>query len=113
MGFMAAAPALWGGIMAGAGTAAGGTIGSILSSRGQTKAAKYQTDYANRAAELEAKSAQDALSFAREQEAERKKEWEATRDLNYGIWRAREANLRPFRSFGMGAIGQLAQPIPR
>lgn len=77
------------------------------------KSARLQTDAANRAGELEAAGASDALSFAKQQEAARQKEWQAAQDLNYTIWARRQRNLQPFVNFGTGALTQLGQPIPR
>lgn len=85
--------------------------GAALSSRGMRKASDAQTSAANRAAELEAKSASDALTFQREQEEQRRKEWQATQDRNFGLWQAREGELQPYRAFGRGALAQLAQPL--
>jgi hypothetical protein len=106
-----------------AGVSAGATVyGAKKSSAAAKASAKYQTDTANYAADLEAKSSADALAFAREQEAQRHKEFAATQDRNYALWLSdqdreqqrydtRRADLAPYRALGAGSIGQLAKPI--
>lgn len=108
---------------AGAGTAAGASIyASKKNSKAAEAAAKYQRDQANYGADLEAKSAADALAFAKEQEAARHSEYLSTQDRNKQIYDAelardddryntRQANLAPYRAFGVGSIGQLMRPL--
>ena len=94
-----------------------GSIANVYGGKQAQKAQRYATDAAvaaqNRAADLEAKSAQDALAFAREQETARQKEWQSTQDRNYALWLQQRRDLSPYRRLGTGAIGQLAMPIPR
>ena len=115
-------------IVAAAAIAAAGTVGSSVyaarsGARGARQAADAQTRAANYGADLEAKAAEQALVFAKEQEAARQREWQAAQDRNRAIYdteQAREqgryddlqARLAPYRRFGRNAIGQMGRPIP-
>lgn len=96
-----------------AGAAAGGTVAAgYMQGRGARQAANVQTAAANRAAELEAQSAREALAFAKEQEDTRRREWQSTQDRNFQLWQGREAQLQPYRDFGAGSLAQLSRPRP-
>lgn len=110
-------------IIGAVGTGAATAIGARSSSRSAQRAADYQTQQARYAADLEAKASADALAFAKEQEAQRQKEWMLTQDRNRAIYDAevgrddqryqtRQNNLAPYRQFGAGSLGQLMRPIP-
>lgn len=105
-------PPAVGAAIAGAATAGASIYGANKSASSSDRATRASVDAANRAAELEAKSAQDALDFAKTQEATRKAEWEATQQRNFEQYLAQQARLAPWRRLGVGSIGQLAQPIP-
>lgn len=105
-----------------------GAVGSIYGSKKQShaieQAARYQQQSANYAADLEAKSTAAALEFAKQQEAQRAKEnadiqarnkaiYDAEQAREQGRYDTRQGQLAPFRQFGYGSLGQLAQPIPR
>lgn len=97
-----------------AGVAGGASIyGAHRASRSSDRAAQYQTQQANYAADLEAKAQAEALAFLKEQEAARRREWQMTQDRNYQLYQEREERLSPYRRFGAGAIAQMGQPIPR
>jgi hypothetical protein len=102
------------GIAIGAGI---GALGSIFSGKSQSNAAKdasrRQAQSSRYAADLEAKAAQDSLSFLREQEATRQREWEQAQQQNFGLWQQRENQLMPARRLGWGSIAQMAMPIPK
>lgn len=117
-----AVPLIIGGASAAA--SAGASIyASKKNSSAANSAARYQTESANYAADLEAKSAERALAFAKEQEAARQKEWAETQARNKAIYDAEmardqgryddlQSRLAPYRQFGAGSLGQLARPIP-
>jgi hypothetical protein len=108
----------------GGGAAAGAAVyGAKKNSKAAETAARYQTQQANYGADLEAKSAQAALDFAKQQEAQRHAEFQSTQDQNYQLWLAeqakddgryndRRARLDPYAQWGVGAIGQIMRPIP-
>lgn len=110
---------------AGGAAAAGASIyGSKKNSQAARASAQYQANQANYAADLEAKSAADALAFAKQQEDQRHQEFVSTQAQNKAIYDAdvarqqamydqRQANLAPYRTFGYGSLAQLARPIPR
>lgn len=111
-------------IIGAVGTGATAAITSRSSSRAAKSAAQYQSNQANYAADLEAKSAAAALEFAKQQELTRAKEFADTQARNKAIYDAetardqgrydeRRSGLAPFRQFGYGSLGQLARPIPR
>lgn len=110
--------------VAGGSAAAASAYGAKKSSSAARAAAQYQANQANYAADLEAKSSAAALEFAKQQEAQRAKEFADTQARNKAIYDAetardqgrydeRRSGLAPFRQFGYGSLGQLAQPIPR
>lgn len=111
MGAVAAMPAFWGAVSATAGAGAG-IYGAHKTSSAANRAADLSVQAADRAATLQAKSAADALSFAKQQEEERKREWEATQARNFGLYKEREAQLQPYRNVGAAAVGQMGRPIP-
>lgn len=82
-------------------------------SNAASRAAQQQSQATRYAADLEAKAAQDALAFAKEQEAARQREWEQAQARNYDIWQQRENQLMPARRLGWGSIAQMAMPIPK
>ena len=121
----------------GAGTA---VYGSRSASRAADKSRKFQIEGANAAAEIEAKAAADVLQFQRDQEAQRRKEHEATEAKNWEIYQEelafdramaaddrsfsreqvgfnreqveqRYEDLEPYRRFGVGSLAQLGRPI--
>lgn len=106
---IAAAPVFYAAVAGGA-----ATLGkAYMDSRSAKSATKAQVEAANNASAIEAKSAQDALDFAKEQEAARQREWQSAQDRNYGIYLQQRKDLEPYRRLGAGAIGQMARPIPR
>ena len=103
----------WLGTAIAGGAAAGATVyGAHKSSSAQQRAAELGSASANQAGALEAKAAEDALTFAKEQEAQRKLEFQQTQALNLDQYRQSQARLEPYRRLGAGTIGQMAQPIP-
>lgn len=94
-------------------SAAASAYAAHRSSKANTYATQMGTEAANRAADLEAKSAEEALAFAKEQEATRRREFEQTQQQNYGMWLKQREDLSPYRRLGAGSVLQLAQPIPR
>lgn len=99
--------------IAGGSSAAAGIYSAHKQGSAAARAAQLQTDAANHAADLEAKSAADALTFARQQEATRQQEFNQTQAQNFGQYQEQQARLSPFRQLGAGAVSQLGQPIPR
>jgi ribonuclease HI len=110
--------------IAGIAGAGASVYGSKKSSRAAKTAAQYQSNQANYAADLEAKAAAASLEFAKQQEAQRAKEFADTQARNKAIYDAevtrdqgrydqRQSGLAPFRQFGYGSLSQMAQPIPR
>lgn len=111
-------------LIVGAASAGASVYGAKKNSSANKAAAQYQTNSANYAADLEAKAAERALVFAREQEAQRAKEFAETQAKNRAIYDTEQAReqgryddlqtrMQPYRQFGVGAIGQLGRPIPR
>jgi hypothetical protein len=103
-------------------SSAASAYGAKKSSKAAEAAAKYQANQANYAADLEARSSAEALAFAKEQEAARHNEYLTTQDRNKAMYDAelardddryntRQANLAPYRTFGVGTIGQLMRPL--
>lgn len=91
--------------LAAGGVAAGASIyGARANSAAARAAARYQRDSANYASELEAQAADKALQFAREQEAQRRKEYYKTEERNFQL-------REPFRQFSLGALAQAGKPI--
>jgi len=107
------------GASAGGSTAAGGSsplwgLASPAISAGSQLWATHSANKASqRAAELEAQAAQAALDFAKQQEEERKREWQQTQDRNYQIYQDEQKRLEPYRRFGRNSLFQLSQPIYR
>lgn len=110
-------------LIVGAASAGASVYASKKNASTGERAARYQTDAANHAADLESIASQQQLDFVKQQEAQRQKEWQATQDRNYSIYQdetrrdddrynAQVARREPFRQFGVGAIAQLGQPIP-
>lgn len=110
-------------IAAGA-TSAASIYGASRAAGSADKGAKLQSDAAMRAAQLEADANAQALAFAREQEAERRRQFEATQGRNYEIYQdernygrrrdaERDERLKPYVNVGQGTIRSLMQPIPR
>lgn len=108
--------------------AAIGAVASIWGGKNQSGAARtaasHQTTAMQRAAEIEAQAAREALAFERDREARRQKEFDLTQERNYGIYQdglrrdderyqTRRSDLAPYRALGRGSIGQLMKPIPR
>lgn len=101
-------------IVIAAGIAAGASVaGGYMQSRAANKATNAQVGAANSAAAAEAQSAREALDFAKAQEEQRKREFAETQQRNYDIYLTQRKDLAPYRRLGAGAIGQMAQPIPR
>jgi hypothetical protein len=94
------------------GTALATIIAAGAMTGGQIASAHMGNKANAKAGNLEAQAAHEALDFARQQEDERKREWEAAQQRNYEIWQGRERNLQPYRQAGAASLGQLAQPIP-
>lgn len=86
-------------------------FGGKQQSRSVSNAAQQQTQANNYAADLEAQSAQDALAFAREQEEQRKREWEMAQERNWQVYLQQREDLAPYRQLGAGSIAQMARPI--
>lgn len=110
-------------LIVGAASAGATAYAANRSSSAAKRAAGIQGRNADYAADLEAKAAQDALTFAKEQEAARQREWQMAQDRNHQIYlgeRAQEQqrydtrrqDLAPYRQFGAKTLGQLARPIP-
>lgn len=110
-------------LIGGTATAGAAAYGAHSNSSAANRSAAYQSQQAKYAADLEAKASADALQFAKEQEAQRQKEWMLTQDRNRAIYDAevgrddlryqtRQNNLAPYRQFGAGSLGQLMRPIP-
>lgn len=108
--------------VAGGSAAAASIYGSRKASKASEAAARYQTQQANYAADLEAKAAAEALKFARETEDTRRREFQQTQERNYGLHLAdlaredrliaeRRARNDPFRNFSLGALGGLQKPL--
>jgi hypothetical protein len=95
-----------------AASASASAYGAHKTSGAARKSAELQAASANQAGALEAKAAEDALTFAKEQEAQRKLEFQQTQALNLDQYRQSQARLEPYRRLGAGTIGQMAQPIP-
>jgi hypothetical protein len=70
----------------GAGTAAAGIGGAALSSSAAKDAAQKQTDAANHAADVQAKSAADTLAFQKQSAENDYRNQEATRRANFDQW---------------------------
>lgn len=96
--------ALAGGAAAGAG---------IYSAKKQASAAKSataaQVQASNRAAEIEAQAAREALAFQKEQEATRKAEFEKAQALNFQQYQEQLARMAPYRNVGLAALGGLSR----
>lgn len=88
-----------------------GMLGNYMQNRSNRSAAQLQMDAANRAAELEAKSAADILAFQKEQEATRHTEWQTAQDKNAQLEADRLARQEPFRRTGVNSLRQLLNPI--
>lgn len=94
-----------GGILAQSAVPAGiGAVSQYFGTRSANRATRE-------AAQLNAEATQRALDFTKEQEAERKREWEATQQRNYELYQEQQARLEPYRRFGRGSLAQLGQPI--
>lgn len=76
-----------------------------------SESARLQAEGIARAQELQSRDNAETLKFLKEQEATRKAEQEKAQSLNYGIYQDREANLQPYRNWGIGAMAQLGRPI--
>lgn len=105
---VAAAPFFYGSLATG--VAALGA--SAVSSRSANKSAKYQVGAANRAGDLEAQAAREALAFEKEREAARKAEFDQIQARNFEQYQQAQQRMEPYRALGRGAIGQLMKPIP-
>lgn len=70
----------------------------------QTAAEKY-------AADLQAKSAAEQLAFLKEQEANRKAEFDKTQALNLDQYNQGQARLAPYRQMGQSALNMFSRPI--
>jgi hypothetical protein len=92
------------GLAAGAGTITAAKIGSNAAKNAGTleaSAAEKQLAY------LKAKDAQDQANWENTQ-AENRRQFDQTQQLNYGQWATREGNLAPYRAIGSGATATLA-----
>jgi len=113
----------WGAV-AGAGI---GAVSSLFSGKNSNNAQQYAIDQqiqaTNRAADLQAKSAADALAFEKQKEADAQRQFESTQKQNYDIWAAetayqkeleaaKRARLQPFVNLGVGSLGQMASGLP-
>lgn len=100
-------------MLLGAGLAAGSSAyAANRAGSSANRSARYQTDYANRAADLEAKAAAEALAFEKEREARRRAEFDSIQARNFEQYQLAQGRLAPYRALGRGAIGQLMKPIP-
>lgn len=77
------------------------------------KASDASTAAANRAAELEAQSAAEALAFQKDEAAREQGNFENTQRLNYEQYLEEQARLQPYRNLGLGSLAQMASGIPR
>lgn len=105
---IAAAPLFYGALATGTAAVGAAAIGSQSAGR----SGRYQSETANRAADLEAQAAREALAFEKEREAARKAEFDKVQALNLDQYNQAQARMEPYRALGRGAIGQLMQPIP-
>lgn len=98
----------------GAITGAGATTyAAHKSSSAAEKASDASTAAANRAAELEAQSAAEALAFQKDEAAREQGNFENTQRLNYEQYLEEQARLQPYRNLGLGSLAQMASGIPR
>lgn len=74
--------------------------GAAIASHQQGKAAKGQE-----------KTAADALAFTREQEAERRREWEYQQAQAASAWKARQQMIAPFMAGGYSVLGKYGIPV--
>lgn len=95
-------------IIAGGATAATGIIGSKIQSGAAKDAANAQIGGANRAADIQAQSAREALAFQKEQAAADAARFEQTQRSNYDQWAARQG----YQSSIGSMLGLPARNIP-
>lgn len=95
-------------IIAGGATAATGIIGSKIQSGAAKDAASAQIGGANRAADIQAQSAREALAFQKEQAAADAARFEHTQRSNYDQWAARQG----YQSSIGSMLGLPARNIP-
>lgn len=88
----AAGAASWLGPLIGVG---GSLLGGLLGLKGSKDASKAQ-----------AKANSDALAFARQQEANRRQEWEYQQRAAAAAWQARQAMVMPFLAGGLGVLAK-------
>lgn len=91
-----AIPAFWYAVSAGAGAAAG------------IYGANKSSDAADNAANLQSKSAADALDFTRQKEAQDQANFISTQKANYAQYVAQQARLAPYQAMGAAASARLA-----
>jgi len=85
--------------------AAGTATAGIVSSRMQSGAS-------NRAAQLQSDGNAASLAFLREQEAERKREYDQQRAEQKAQWDAEQARLAPYRQFSKSVLDWRAAGAP-
>lgn len=88
-------------------------IAAVYSAKKQSSAAKQansaQVTASNKAADIEAQAAREALAFQKEQEATRKAEFEKAEALNFQQYQEQLARMVPYRNVGLAALGGLGR----
>ena len=95
--------------IAGAGAA---IWGAHKSAQASADATRMQIDSSNKAAELEAQTAREALAAQREEMAANRAAAAASENRAYQMWLTKRADLAPYRQLGADALTQMRKPIP-
>lgn len=95
------------------GAATATTVAASKQSGAVTDAAKLQTDAANHAADVQAKSAADTLAWNKQQAEQQWQQQETDRKANYDQWAAKRRNIGSIGQFlGLGIGGDIPGYVP-
>lgn len=79
-------------------------IGAGISAIGAGAAAKMSSDANKHAADTQGESTSAALDFSKQQEAERRREWDTQQQASRDAWTARQQMMTPFLAGGQSVL---------